>query len=247
MLDIHNHILPAVDDGAQNIEEADVLLKNAVIDGISELILTPHYVHGEEYCVPYAEIERRFDEYRRHAEEKGIRVRLHLGNEIMINKHLDTLLDEKKVHTLADSSYILVEFPMDRYSEEYDEYLYNARISGYRIIIAHPERYQFVRSDADMVRRWTDEGYLLQCNADNLKHRKKAKVVHYLLEKGLCSFMASDGHNERRPVILSPAYREIEKTYGKEFAERLFVINPECILRDEPVEDMPLKPKRRWL
>lgn len=247
MLDIHNHILPGVDDGAQNLEESEQLLTDAVADGIDEFILTPHYMHGTDFAVTYDEIQGRFEVLKHYAEVKGLPVKLHIGNEIMICRNMDELLDEHKIHTLAGSHYILVEFPMDNYKSEYDEYLYNATVSGYRIIIAHPERYQYIRSNPAMVDRWVDEGYLLQCNGDNLKHRKKAKVIHYLLERGLCSFIASDGHNPRRPVKLADAYREISKTYSREIADRLFCVNPQRIIADEIIEDMPLKPKRHWM
>lgn len=245
MIDIHNHILFGVDDGSGSLEQSIAMLQKAAADGITEIILTPHYIPHGEYRESFEGIEARFRTLKNTADSKGIPITLHLGNELFIDKDLDIFLDSSIVHTMAGSVYVLVEFPMDEYRDEYDEYLYNIRISGYKIIIAHPERYLYVQRNPEFVMRWIDEGYLLQCNASSLNSEKKAKVMNYLLRKGLLPFIASDAHNECRPALLMYAFKRIERAYSKEIAERIFEINPAAIINNEEVEEMPVE-KHHW-
>ena len=241
MIDIHNHILFGVDDGSPNLKTSLQMIRQSASDGITHIILTPHYVHKQKgYSESYEVLEEKYKLLKEEIEKEKLDVQLFLGAELFINRNLDRFLEEKTVHTMANSKYVLVEFPMDSYLPDYDEYLYNITLSGYSLIIAHPERYEFVMKNPEFVKRWTDEGYLLQSNGDSLKDRRKAKVIRFLIENGLLSFIASDGHSPNgRPAILSEAYKEIEKYYSKEIAERLFEKNAECILRDEKVPTMP--------
>ena len=247
MIDIHNHILFGVDDGSPDKETSIQMLKQAEQDGIEKVILTPHYVHKQKgYSESYEVIEERFKELKAICEQERLSIQLFIGNELFIHKDMDMFLDERKVHTMADSNYVLVEFPMSEYAENYDEYLYNISLSGYRIIIAHPERYEYVLRHPEFVNRWTVEGYLLQSNGDSLKDKRKAKVIHQLIEKGQLSFIASDGHSLGRPAVLSSAYRDIETYYSSETAERLFRLNAECILNDKPLPENPKITKHKF-
>ena len=234
MIDIHNHVLFGIDDGSPDIEYSIEMIKKAIVDGITEMILTPHYIHGEYYSADAEKTSELFRLLNERVEAEGLKIKLHLGNELFIHKDLDTFIEEGKVHTLAGSHYVLVEFPMNKYRDEYDDYLYNITVSGCGIIIAHPERYLYVQEDPHFVMRWIDEGYYLQSNADSLFARRKFKVMKTLLDRDLIDFIASDAHDtENRPPVLSKAYREIAKLYSFQTAERLFVSNPETLLEKE--------------
>ena len=247
MIDIHNHILFGVDDGSPDIDASIEMIRDAVNDGIDQIILTPHYVPGDpDYTADYDLLESKLEILRCRVKEEGLDITLHLGNELYIDKKLDQLLEEKKVHTLAGSKYVLVEFPMDKYIDDYDEYLYNIGLSGYQIIIAHPERYAYVKNDYNFVRRWTDEGYLLQANSLSLNSRKKAKVVFFLIDEGLLHFIASDAHNADRPAVLTAARSILRGRYDENIIERLFVTNPQRVIDNKPVEEMPKIKKRHW-
>ena len=239
MLDIHNHCLFGIDDGAGTIDEAARLLKVAEEDGVSSVILTPHYSVLDGFIADYDTVENLKKELEERLKEDGINITLYTGNELFIHDKLDQMLDDKAVHTLAGSHYVLVEFPMDRYRDEYDEILYNMRISGYWIIIAHPERYAYVQKDPSFVCRWTDYGYYLQANTDSLKVVKKEKVIDYLIKRRILHFIASDAHGVYRPAVLSGAYKYITANYSKEVADRLFKVNPEKIISNQRLDEMP--------
>ena len=226
MIDIHCHLLPNTDDGSKSFEESLELLKNAFLDGIREIIVTPHYDVESPFHITKENNMKKLNELKELA--KDIDVSLYLGNEIYINKDILKDLDEDKIATMAGSKYILVEFPFLNYAEDYDDYLYDLKKAGYKIIIAHPERYEYVKKDIEFVSRWLNEGYLLQANATSFKHH--SDTINALLEKRYISFIASDGHNLNRPIKLKTAYDHVLNEYGKEYADKLFDNNARLIL-----------------
>ena len=229
MICIHNHLLPGVDDGVRTFEEARELLYEGYRDGITKAILTPHFVNRTAgYDSSVENNQATFNKLKEYVSD--IPIELYLGNELFVDPKLDEMLLNKEVLSLADSKYVLVEFPMRNYKDDYDEILYNIRISGYQIIIAHPERYLFVQNDYRFVDRWLKEGYLLQSNANSLNKNITKKIITKLLDKDELSFIATDSHNKERPFKLGDAYKFVERRYGKERAEDLFVNNPQKIL-----------------
>lgn len=229
MICIHNHLLPGVDDGVKTFEEAKELLDEGYKSGITKAILTPHFVNRKAgYNSTVENNKTIFNDFKEYV--KDIPVDLYLGNELFIDPKLDEMLLRKEVLSLANSKYVLVEFPMTYYRDEYDEILYNITVSGYRVIIAHPERYSYVQEDYRFAEQWLKEGYLLQSNADSLNNHNTKKVIKKLLDKDMLTFIATDAHNKYRPFKLADAYRFVEKHYGKERAEDLFVNNPQKIL-----------------
>ncbi|WP_279122500.1 tyrosine-protein phosphatase [Holdemania filiformis] len=231
MIDIHNHLIPGVDDGSQSLEESLSLLKQAERDGITELITTPHFMKNGEFRMKAPELVQRFNELKQAYTGP---IKLHLGNELYIHPDLSELLEKGEVLTLAESETILVEFPFQNYKDEYDEILYELSLK-YRIIIAHPERYSYVQEDPNFCLRWLNEGYLLQANQNSLFKKQTKKVLIPMIEHGFVSFVASDAHNEHRPCVLSEAREFLAEEFGEQFAVQLTKKNPEKILKNEPI------------
>lgn len=231
MIDIHSHLVPGVDDGSQSIEESLALLKQAEEDGITELITTPHFMKNGEFRVKAPDLVKRFNELKRAYQGS---IKLHLGNELYIHPDLPELLEKGEILTLAESNYILVEFPFGNYKDEYDEILYELSLR-YRIIIAHPERYQYVQEDLNFCLRWLKEGYLLQSNQNSLFKKETKKILFSMIEHEFISFIASDAHNEYRFCDLSKARKIIIETFAEGTACNLTDKNPRKILRNEVI------------
>ena len=246
MIDIHSHLVPGVDDGSQSLEESLALLKQVEEDGITELITTPHFMKNGEYRVKASELVKRFNELKQAYQGS---IKLHLGNELYIHPDLPELLEQGDILTLAESKTILVEFPFQSYKNEYDEILYELSLK-YRIIIAHPERYHYVQEDPNFCLRWLKEGYLLQSNQNSLFKKETKKVLFSMIEHGFISFIASDAHNEYRPLILKEAYELLEEEFGVSIAKQLtgenagkLLINEEIRVEYQVIE----KKKKRFL
>lgn len=241
MIDIHNHIIPNIDDGSDSFELSRALLKDALKEGITDVLITPHFMKHGPYNVRKDELVPLFKQCKEMYSD--ININLYLGNELYIDRELDELLLKNEVCTMNDSDYVLIEFPFDRYKDDYDEYLYNVSLN-YKIIIAHPERYDYVQKDPDFVRRWINEGYYLQSNQDSLNYRETRRVIYQLIEKGRLSFIASDCHNMYRPLSLIDAYNTISKKFNLETAELLMDINPMRVIKNQEVEKVPKVKKR---
>lgn len=229
LIDIHTHILPQVDAGCASLEDACTMLRDAAQQGITDIVITCHYDHDGYFHRSPEYLRERFEEFRKVAEFYSLR--LHLGNELYICEGLSELLKNGNCLSLAGSHYVLVEFPQTTYLGSYDAELKRLTDAGYHVIIAHPERYEYVQRKPMTCRKWTDKGYLLQCNAISLK--KYPQVMKMLLQENLVSFIASDAHDLRRPLQLRDAYLEIADKYGQKQADALFYENPKKILQDK--------------
>lgn len=239
MVDIHCHLIPTVDDGCSSFREALSLLKKAKEDGITDICITPHFSRVDDYTAKANIIVPIFHQLKELA--KNIDIRLYIGNELMIGKDLDELLLSHELLTLNDSKYVLVEFPFNEYKSIYDEYLYNISLSGYKIIIAHPERYEYVYDDVDkyIYHKWVNKGYYLQCNQSSLYDRHKRNLIYDLIETQAIHIISSDGHNKQRPVVLKQGYELIKDKFSSEVADTLFTINPKLVLSDRELIDVP--------
>ena len=241
MVDIHNHLIPSIDDGSDSLELSRHLLKEAIGEGITDVCITPHYMPRGEYKVKKTELLQLFVEFK--AACADLKINLYLGNELFIDSSLDQLIESKQVCSLNNSDYILVEFPFAEYKDDYDEYLYNISLT-HKVIIAHPERYDYVISDHNFVDRWLRNGYYLQSNQTFRFNKVEKKVVYDLIEKGKLSFIASDAHSSYRPLHLKSCYELIEKKFNKETAELLMDINPLRVIRNESIKRVPKVRKR---
>lgn len=241
MIDIHNHLIPNIDDGSDSLELSRRLLKAAASEGITEVCITPHFMKHGPFNVKKKELLELFESFKE--ETKDINIKLYLGNELYIDPELDELLLNDEICTMNESRYVLVEFPFEEYRREYDEYLYNISLE-YQIIIAHPERYHYVKKDHDFVKRWLNEGYILQSNTTSLSSSDSRRVIYDLLSKGRLSLMASDAHNEYRPLSMIEAYDHIARKFNEEVAEYLMNINPKCVIENEPVKRIKPVKKR---
>ena len=231
MIDIHSHLVPRVDDGSQNLEESLTLLKQAEEDGITELITTPHFMKNGEFRIKASELVKRFNELKQAYQGS---IKLHLGNELYIHPELPELFEQGVILALAESDYILIEFPFNSYKDEYDEILYELSLK-YQIIIAHPERYSYIQEDPNFCLRWLKEGYLLQSNQNSLFKKETKKILFPMIEHGFVSFIASDAHNETRPLILKEAYEILEEEFGLRIAKQLIKENPRKLLSNEEI------------
>ena len=237
MIDVHCHILPNVDDGANSSVVSRRLLLKAINEGITDICFTPHFSRIDNYVYKKKDLVNKFEEFK--SLNSDLNINMYLGNELMINSDLDELLNNEELLTINNSKYILVEFPFDKYKEDYDEYLYNLSLSGYKIIIAHPERYEYVINDPKFINRWTDNNYYLQVNQSSFNDRQRRNIIFTLLEQGKVSLAASDAHNEHRPITLVDAYNLVSKKFNQELAELLFNTNPYNILNDLDVINPP--------
>lgn len=230
-IDIHSHILPGIDDGARNMEISMQMLRMAEQEGISRIILTPHFKPGHHNAPP-----DKARELTALLQEKT-KIRLFLGNEVFYQRDAAELLDEGAVSTLAESRYVLAEFlPGERF-EEIRNAAYQLLSGGYLPVIAHAERCRSLVRDRGRIGELIRLGAYIQVNAGSImgKHGYEAKsFARKLLKEKMVHFVATDAHDtEKRAPMMRDCAEHLARKYGEAYARQLLVGNPEAVLAKE--------------
>ncbi len=214
MIDIHNHLLFGLDDGCKTLDETMIMISKAATVGVKEIIFTPHFGPMRGFVKTKEEVTKVFELVKKEVENKGIEIKLHLGREIDEVDNIVELLKEGSLETLADTKYVLLDFGMKK--TEIDDFIYELIIAGYKPIIAHPERYSYVK-DYREFHKWKKTGAYLQINASSIfrpQNKETKKKTAYLLKNGLIDFVASDAHrNEENYDDFIKAINKIDKKH----------------------------------
>lgn len=228
MIDIHTHIFPELDDGSNSVQNSIAMLREEALQGVKGVFLTPHY---RRCYMPSAEqVKSRFEDFCKIAKQEGINLELFLGQEIYFLKADCNILKENKVLTLNNTKCVLCEFDFYESIDQPDEVVYELVRNGYKPIVAHVERYSYLKIEDIMELKKL--GALLQINADSLfrgRFNSCALKTKKLLKLNLVDFVASDYHFSRKNQM-KKAYNYISKKFGIDMAEKLFKINAEKFL-----------------
>lgn len=250
MIDMHNHILFGVDDGAKTIEDSIELINYEIDNNINSIILTPHYnINSTD-----GEKDRVLQNYvilKKTVEIEKLNIKLFLGNEIYLGTDFYEVLEKKAFITLAGSDYILIEFNLLSNSINIAEMCYEVRKRGYIPIIAHIERYINLYNDRTLLEDILEEGALLQVNASSLLHKDDEecfKFANFLLKSGLVSFVASDVHSmQGRVSCLNEAYKIVKKNCGATYADMIFNTNQIKVLSNEYIDTPLIKEEKNLI
>ena len=233
--DIHCHILPGLDDGAETAEEALHTLWEASRQHISDIIVTPHY-YPDRYTPTEKDIRNSLQYLQELCRSRQIPIRLYPGQECFYYSGLVKKLQAKEVLTLADSRYVLVEFEPECLYSYMTTGLRELQMKGYRPILAHFERYRCLRSQEHLM-ALRAQGVLLQMNFDMLLQKDtvfRKNPWRQMVKKVLVDYLASDCHGMRfRPLQIQEAVRWIHTQVNQEIRHRMFCENTERILRNK--------------
>lgn len=236
--DIHNHGLPGIDDGAATLEEALEMIKICYADGIRRIIYTPHY-HPGRYKTSSSMIKTSYQNLMEEAKKYEFYsdMEFYLGSEIYYTSDCIDKLSEKHIETLADSSYILVEFSPTVDFPYIKSACNNLIFNGYLPILAHVERYNCLFNKWSNIDELINMSVYMQVNTaaiiGDMGFLKKA-FVKKLLKKEYVSFIGTDSHGaiERTPNMKN-SVRYIEKKIDKSYFDRITKINPIKIIKNE--------------
>ena len=203
MIDIHTHVIPYVDDGSPNLETSLEMIKHEISIGVDTIYCTPHHIfHRYEKSVE--EIKKNFLLLKEAVEKENLPVTLYLGQEICYSHREDIIemLKEGKLLTLNNTNRVLLEFSFTREPEDLMDIIYNFGVNGYKIIVAHVERYEWMT--VDKVKALRAEEALIQINSNSilgLSSGKEKRFVKKLLKQNLVDFVASDTHSFRLSTL----------------------------------------------
>lgn len=233
LTDLHIHIVPGVDDGAQSEEISEQMLLRAVEQNINTIIATPHYRES----VPKERVLKAFERVKKIAQDKTPSIQLFLGNEILLSDGLVDEIKEEKVFSLANSRYYLIEaLPQTEYRRLY-EGLQEVVALGYAPILAHIERYDCLEQRIDRVIELIEAGCYLQVNAETVRlpfYQSQYRFIKELFKRDLIHFIATDAHSmdKRKPELL-PAVVRLTKILTEEQMNRILYQNPSKIIKNE--------------
>lgn len=234
--DLHSHILFGIDDGSRNIDESIDILKTASKEGVTKIMLTPHYMENTKYVSENNEKIKLFQVLKDKCKEYNIPVELYLGNEIYLTENILELLKKGHCLTLNQTSYVLVELPMYNELLSAPSIIYDMIEAGLTPIIAHPERYRYFQNDITKMEEFLEMGAYFQGNYKSLfgYYGKDAKkTLEKLLKNDYIQFLGSDTHrNETFDTKL--LLKKLKKIVKKdEKIEKLLEGNFEKLLQDE--------------
>lgn len=229
--------MPEVDDGSRSLKETTNLLRKAASSGVTDIILTPHYINHTEYNVNNAVKERVTKILRDTAKKEGLNLNLYFGNEAYIDVNMPELIKAGDVSTLAGSRYLLLELPVEFEDKTVESLAKRLDYMGIKIIIAHPERYRYFIEDPKLVDKYLDFGCVFQGDYKSLfgKYgRNSEKTLKKLLKRDKVLFLASDIHRETSDYDIEEAYVKTQKIVkNKEKVLDLFENNPRKVLENE--------------
>ena len=242
MIDLHCHLLPGVDDGAQSLAEAVAMCRLAAADGCEAMVATPHQRRGEWWNADREHLAGLAGQLQ---EAVGPGFRVFLGGEIHVDAELleevEKLPDGGGVLSLAGSRYLLIEFGPYGAPSEAIHLIHELAVTGWRPIIAHPEFIPWLAAELEVMARLVSLGATLQVTAMSVTGdfgRRPQNDAVALLEAGLVHFVASDSHGvRRRPPGLRRAFRTIADRWGEEAARRLTTDNPRAVIEDRPLPE----------
>ncbi|MGH2461263.1 MAG: tyrosine-protein phosphatase [Chloroflexota bacterium] len=245
MVDLHNHILPGVDDGAPTLDAALAMARVAQADGITTVVATPHR-NPWAYHDDRADAERRLGELRAACGQAGIAIELRLGGEAHIAPDLVEQVQTGLALTINEGRFLLVEWPYDQYPEYSEQVIFDLQVRGIVPIVAHAERYRIVRRDPSYLATLVERGVLIQVTASSLLGEfgpATRKLTEILLTHGLAQVIASDSHAvDRRPPVLSAARDRAAELVGEARARALVVDVPSQVVDNQAIDLPPPKP-----
>jgi protein-tyrosine phosphatase len=203
VIDLHSHILPALDDGAIDLDDSVAMARQAEADGIEIVCATPHI--RSDHDVQVAELEGRIESVNQELERQGVPVRVAPGGEVA-DEALHEVADEKlrAVSLGRTGVWLLIEPRPGPITRDLIETVEKLTDRGFRCVIAHPERH----AGADFRERLealVERGALIQVTAALIADGPASPVLVELAAHGLVHLLGSDAHSARagRPVRLS--------------------------------------------
>lgn len=244
MIDIHSHILPGLDDGAQTMDDTVELLQLARDTGTTAIVASPHA------DTQYKFDPQKVDSLLATAQERvgeGIRIVRGCDFHLMLDNIQDALAHPAR-YTINAGPYLLMELSDMMIFPTTGQMWRELEDAGMRIILTHPERNPLLQDRIDQIEEWVAEGRYMQVTAQSLLGQFGPKAHRFavsMIEKGLAHFVASDGHDVRgRPPRLDLAFDWVAARYGLELAQLLFVEHPRAVVDGELVEPWMPKPDR---
>lgn len=238
MKDLHSHILYGIDDGCRNIEVSLDVLRDAYTSGITDILVTPHYIENSKYSATNKEKLKLLATLKKSLKKEKIPINLYLGNEIYINDNILELVKNGEVYSLNNSKYILIELPMAKMYQSTKDIIFELNRNGYVVVIAHPERYRYLQDNMSLVDEFLEMGVLLQGNYRSLfgyYGRDAKKTLKKLIKTHRITFLGSDIHKVDGFYTKKLEKKLKRLTKSDDEVKKLLEDNFQCVIENKDI------------
>ena len=228
VVDMHNHILPGVDDGSQSMETTLKMIRIAASEGITHMIATPHFKKGHHNASPET-VRKLVSDVQALADENGLNLKILGGNEVMYFSDMEETFEEKRLTTMNGSNYLLIEFYPDDDYARIRRGVEMTQSLGLHPILAHVERFLPPRKDPKLIEELKGRGALIQVNASSIDGSQGFGTKQFckkLLKNELVDFVGTDAHHyESRAPRMKKCVEYLYGKYDEEYVDKILFKN----------------------
>jgi len=245
MIDFHNHVVPNIDDGSISLDMSIQMIEKAFKDGFTTIINTIHLNHPTVH-VDKNKIKSYNDSCKNLEKEcakRNIFVKIIPSAEVYYDEQILDMCLQNNV--LINEKYMLIEFNPSITPYMLEENFYQLQLRGIIPIIAHPERYNMVQRNINIIKSWIKKGYLIQINSKSIIDKNKIlnATINKIIKDGLFHLIGSDAHNDgKRNFCLKECLAFLEKKYGKQVCSQL-IDNSDNLLNDKAIKTVKVRKK----
>ncbi len=233
LVDIHCHLLPYVDDGAEHFTEACALLEEQISQGVRTICVTPHW-RSAMFETSQQAVEAQFVRLQEEAAGRWPELRLYLGREYFCDSEFLDKMQQEALCPLGKGNTLLLEFSTRHPMDVICQRIAQVQQAGFQVLVAHVERYDAVWDELDAVDRLRRSGAWIQVNAGSILGRDGSKVKRFckkLIKEDLIDVVASDAHGlQFRPPELAACGAYLEKKRGRPYAQMVAEENPLSVI-----------------
>jgi tyrosine-protein phosphatase YwqE len=207
--DIHSHLLPGIDDGVTDLDEALEVIKGFANLGYRKLITTPH-IMADFYKNTPEIIKDKLKLVQNALSEQQINIELQAAAEYYLDEHFLTLIEADSPLLTFGKNYVLFETSFISKPLYLKEVIFKLQTNGYSPVLAHPERYLYLHDDKTLLQEIYDSGVLLQLNLssiDGYYSKQVRNMARYLINNKMISLFGSDCHNSRQLIAFEHALK----------------------------------------
>lgn len=216
--DTHSHILNEIDDGCRNTLESIEIAKKLAEQGFTDIICTPHYIKNSKYNADNLQKKTAIESVQQKLDSMNIKIRLHEGNELLIDEDIEELIRNKKIKPI--NKFLLFELPFENEVKNLNIFIQKIKSQNLTPVLAHPERYHFIQNNPKIAYKLHEEGILMQCNYGSINGNygnKSKKTIKFLLKNNLVAFLGTDVHRPSSSTINNfvKIEKKIQRITGK--------------------------------
>ena len=210
-VDLHSHLIPGIDDGSQSIEQSLSMIRSLIDMGFKKIITTPH-IHPR-YPNKDENIMSGLEKLQKEILSANIPIELEAAAEYYVDESFYEKVKENKPILFFGDKYVLVESSFINKPAFFESTMFELQSKGYKPVLAHPERYQFLEGSIEWLEELKGMGILFQVTLGSMGGYygdKPLKITKQLFNEGMVDFLGSDLHRETHLPYLSKGLKSKE-------------------------------------